>query len=117
MERAAQVALLGRAAHVVLLGQAVCPEPRETQAAKTAVRMFSPLAAQAKTRSTPRGQALDRGPIRALSINKIRSGAPIGSRSRAKRGRRRTGQALVTRDTHHQSVSAGVVGLITQVNK
>jgi hypothetical protein len=71
VQRAAQVALLGRAAHVVLLGQAVCPEPRETQAAKTAVRMFSPLAAQAKTLSIPRGQELGRDPIRAPSINKF----------------------------------------------
>ena len=66
-----------RQSHVVLLGQAVRPEPQETPPAKTAVRVvFSPLAAQAKTPSTPRGQALDRDPIRALSINEIKFDLP-----------------------------------------
>ena len=87
VERAAQAALLGRAAHVVLLGQEVRPEPQETPAAKTAVRVFSPPAAQAKTLSTPRGLELGRDPIRALSINKF---------DRAHRsGRQAAGSAVV----------------------
>jgi hypothetical protein len=71
VERTAQVALLGRAAHGVLLEQAVRPEPQETPVAKTALRVFSPLAARAKTLSIPRGQELGRDPIRAPSINKM----------------------------------------------
>jgi hypothetical protein len=69
VERAAQVALLVRAAQVVLLGQ-VRPEPQATQAG-TAVRVFSRLAARAKTLSTPRGQELGRDPIQAPLINKF----------------------------------------------
>ena len=70
VERAAQVPLLGRAAQVALLGQAVRPEPQAIQAG-TAVRVFSPLAARAKTLSTPRGQELGRDPTQAPLINKF----------------------------------------------
>jgi hypothetical protein len=72
------VVLLGRGAQLVLLGQAVRPEPQAAQAG-TAVRVFSPLAARAKTLSTPRGQEWGRDPIQAPLINKFdlmhRSGA------------------------------------------
>jgi hypothetical protein len=57
------------AAQVVLLREAARPEPQATQAARIAVRMFSPLAVQAKMLSTPRGQELGRDLIRAPSIN------------------------------------------------
>jgi hypothetical protein len=63
------VALPVPAALVVLLRQAARPEPQATQAARIAVRMFSPLAVQAKMLSTPRGQELGRDLIRAPSIN------------------------------------------------
>jgi hypothetical protein len=69
VERAAQVALPVPAAQVVLLRQAARPEPQATQAARIAVRMFSPLAVQAKMLSTRRGQELGRDLIRVPSIN------------------------------------------------
>jgi hypothetical protein len=71
VERAAQVAQLGRAAQVALLERAARPEPPATQAARTAVRVFSPPAAQAKTLSIPLVQELGRDPIRGPSINKF----------------------------------------------
>jgi hypothetical protein len=89
------VALPVPAALVVLLRQAARPEPQATQAARIAVRMFSPLAVQAKMLSTPRGQELGRDLIRAPSINnsiwRIDRGArqSIGTRKGNGRGGRR----------------------------
>ena len=71
LEGAAQVALLGRVAHTALLH----PE----QATRTALLVFSPPAAQAKTLSTPRVRALARAPIQAPSTNKFSSEASASS--------------------------------------
>ena len=67
LEGAAQVALLGRVAHAALLERAALPE----QATRTALLVFSPPAAQAKTLSIPLVQELGRDPIRRPSINKF----------------------------------------------
>jgi hypothetical protein len=61
LEGAAQVALLGRVAHTALLERAARPE----QATRTALFVFSPPAAQARTLSTPRVRAPARAPIQA----------------------------------------------------
>ena len=65
LERAAQVALLGRVALAALLERAARPE----QVTRTALLVFSPPAAQAKTLSTPRVRALARAPIRPPRTN------------------------------------------------
>jgi hypothetical protein len=79
LEGAAQVALLGRVAHTALLERAARPE----QATRTALLVFSPPAAQAKTLSTPRVRALARAPIQAPPTNKfIRSWRVIIIRSK-----------------------------------
>ena len=65
LEGAAQVALLGRVAHTALLERAARPE----QVTRTALLVFSPPAAQAKTLSTPRVRALARAPIRPPRTN------------------------------------------------
>jgi hypothetical protein len=75
LEGAAQVALLGRVAHTALLERAARPE----QATRTALLVFSPPAAQAKTLSTPRVRALARAPIQAPSTNKFSSEAGASS--------------------------------------
>jgi len=75
LEGAAQVALLGRVAHTALLERAARPE----QATRTALLVFSPPAAQAKTLSTPRVRALARAPIQAPSTNKFSSEASASS--------------------------------------
>jgi hypothetical protein len=75
LEGAAQVALLGRVAHMALLERAARPE----QATRTALLVFSPPAAQAKTLSTPRVRALARAPIQAPSTNKFSSEASASS--------------------------------------
>ena len=77
LERAAQVALLGRVAHTALLERAARPE----QATRTALLVFSPPAAQAKTLSTPRVRALARAPIQAPPTNKFSSEADASSLS------------------------------------
>jgi hypothetical protein len=74
-EGAAQVALLGRVAHTALLERAARPE----RATRTALLVFSPPAAQAKTLSTPRVRALARAPIQAPSTNKFSSEASASS--------------------------------------
>jgi hypothetical protein len=79
LEGAAQVALLGRVAHTALLERAARPE----QATRTALLVFSPPAAQAKTLSTPRVRALARAPIQAPSTNKFSSEASTSSSSGA----------------------------------
>ena len=71
---AAQVALLGRVAHTALLEEAARPE----QVTRTALLVFSPPAAQAKTLSTPRVRALARGQIRPPE-QIIQSCVPIGT--------------------------------------
>ena len=80
LEGAAQVALLGRVAHTALLERAARPE----QATRTALLVFSPPAAQAKTLSTPRVRALARAPIQAPSTNKFSSEAGASSSSAAR---------------------------------
>jgi hypothetical protein len=75
LEGVAQVALLGRVAHTALLERAARPE----QATRTALLVFSPPAAQAKTLSTPRVRALARAPIQAPSTNKFSSEASASS--------------------------------------
>jgi hypothetical protein len=75
LEGAAQVALSGRVAHTALLERAARPE----QATRTALLVFSPPAAQAKTLSTPRVRALARAPIQAPSTNKFSSEASASS--------------------------------------
>jgi hypothetical protein len=65
LEGAAQVALLGRVAHTALLEGAARPE----QVTRTALLVFSPPAAQAKTLSTPRVRALARAPVRPPRTN------------------------------------------------
>jgi hypothetical protein len=69
VERAAQVALLERVAHTALLEGAARPE----QVTRTALLVFSPPAAQAKTLSTPRVRALARAPVRPLRTSKFSS--------------------------------------------
>jgi hypothetical protein len=65
LEGAGQVALLGRVAHTALLERA----ERSEQVTRTALLVFSPPAAQAKTLSTPRVRALARAPIRPPRTN------------------------------------------------
>jgi hypothetical protein len=65
LEGAAQVALLGRVAHTALLERAARPE----QATRTALLVFSPPAAQAKTLSTPRVRALAPARVRPPRTN------------------------------------------------
>ena len=67
LEGAAQVALLGRVAHTALLERAARPE----QATRTALLVFSPPAAQAKTLSTPRVRAVARAPTRRPRTNNL----------------------------------------------
>jgi hypothetical protein len=62
---AAQVALLGRVAHAAVVEGAARPE----QVTPTALLLFSPLAAQAKTLSTPLVQALAQAPVRLPQTN------------------------------------------------
>lgn len=86
LEGAAQVALVGRVAHTALLERAARPE----QATRTALLMFSPPVARAKTQSTPRVRALARAPIQAPSTNnsvfvKI-VGIPLPRRARGRGG-------------------------------
>jgi hypothetical protein len=71
VERAAQVALLGRVAHTALLEGAA----RQEQVIRTVLLVFSPPAAQAKTLSTPRVRALARAPVRPPRTNKFSSEA------------------------------------------
>ena len=59
-EGAAQVALLGRVAHAAVVEGAARPE----QVTPTALLLFSPPAAQAKTLSTPLVRALALAPTR-----------------------------------------------------
>ena len=94
LEGAAQVALLGRVAHTALVERAARPE----QVTRTALLVFSPPAAQAKTLSTPPVRALARAPIRPPrtnnSILRTESGTPCRRLSIGRRSARRDGQAL-----------------------
>jgi hypothetical protein len=69
LEGAAQVARLGRVAHKALLERAARPE----QVTRTALLVFSPPAAQAKTLSTPRVRALARAPVRPRNNSILRT--------------------------------------------
>jgi hypothetical protein len=77
LEGAAQGALLERVAHTALLEGAARPE----QVTRTALLVFSPPAAQAKTLSTPRVRALARAPIQAPPTNEFSSEAGASSSS------------------------------------
>ena len=91
LEGAAQVALLGRVAHTALVERAARPE----QVTRTALLVFSPPAAQAKTLSTRRVRALGRAPIRPPrtnnSILRTESGTPCRRLSIGRRSARRSG--------------------------
>ena len=104
----------GEAAAAPAVERAARPE----QVTRTALLVFSPPAAQAKTLSTPRVRALARAPIRPPrtnnSILRTESGTPCRRLSIGRRSARWDGQALGQVVVFRHACKLGFEGIVSK---